>query len=90
MAKIHSEIRLKQRYRQALTTSFKKALVKRIKDGKCKKELAYSNRLICTLEYNRNIYKLVYSNNEEIIITFLPMTRYEIDQYRKELKKNEV
>lgn len=80
--KTHAQIRLKQRYHQAYTTSLRNALIKRINDGRARISRYFDNsdidethkyRCIVTVLYNRIIYKFIYDEKKGVIVTFLPL-----------------
>ena len=80
--KTHAQKRLKERYNQACTTALQRALIKRIHDGRARVAKYFDvttipeehkHRCKVTVLYNKKLYKFIFNEKTNKIVTFLPI-----------------
>ena len=71
----HAFVRCKERYQVTLTSKLRKALIKRIFDGRARihSKNKEDHRVLVTCVYDHVLYKFIYDPGCQKIITFLTL-----------------
>lgn len=72
----HANQRLKERYNVKPTSTIKKALMKRVLDGRAYIQFYQDDVNMAQVTYNNKQYRFVYNTNTNLIITFFPNNNY--------------